>query len=443
MNQNNRITFTPALKHCILPLLLSFTLASCKTLGTLSASRDLSNVSNELVLEINKFTYTIANEHDQFYSFIGVRALAMVHLAIHDIFNSRTAQYKTYHFKGSAPKIDPLAASITATKTILTEAYPDRKDTIAMVCEAWLQNIPHTSNRSEATAFGERLANNLIVFRKNDGHRKQGNYTPMTKPGNYRYTPGYDWVLKPDFSVARPFTLDSLTQFRSPAPPSIASQAYAESFEQVKTFGKKNSGARTTDQTDYAHWWAEFGEHSWNRIGRITARKKALPIVAANRMFALLNMNLYDLYLASLESKYHYDTWRPYTAIKNAALDGNTKTRGDRNWKPEMVTPPWPEYPSAHAATGAAGAEILTHIYGTAKVSFAMQSTTALPNSKTRYYSDLDEAANECADSRIMNGYHFGFATEEGKRQGRAIAKHTIKHFLNPNRYTDIRYGQK
>ena len=59
-------------------------------------------------------------------------------------------------------------------------------------------------------------------------------------------------------------------------------------------------------------------------------------------------------------------------------LDDNPETEGDENWQPEMQTPPWPDYPSTHAAVGAIGAEIVRHVYGTDEVSFSMESTTAL-----------------------------------------------------------------
>jgi hypothetical protein len=95
-----------------------------------------------------------------------------------------------------------------------------------------------------------------------------------------------------------------------------------------------------------------------------------------------------------------------------------------------MQTPPWPEYPSAHAAVGSAGAEILSAVYGTPEVHFEMESVTALPDGLVLAYDNLDDAARDCADSRIMNGFHFRFATEEGKRQGRVIAKHTLNNYL-------------
>ena len=386
-----------------------------------------------MVIDLNNLTYTIANEHDHFYSFIGVRALAMVHLAMHDIFNSTEPTYERYYWKHKIENANPFVASIEATRSILVKAYPERVDTINLVCNSWLEKIADTTGMKAGINFGKQVAGAYIKLREHDGHEKEGDYTPMTKPGDYQYTPGNNnWVLKPDFSVARPFTLDSLTQFRSPKPPSLNSDEYLESYNEVKDYGCKESKFRTQDQTNYAHWWAEFGEHGWNRIGRLTAKETRLPIIETNRMFALFNMNLYDLYLASLESKYYYDTWRPYTAIRNGESDNNPKTKGDPGWEPEMQTPPWPEYPSAHAAVGAAGAEILASIYGTSEVSFTMESVMALPTAKERSYDNLDKAADECANSRVMNGFHFRFSTEEGKRQGRAITKHTIEHYLIP-----------
>ena len=104
----------------------------------------------------------------------------------------------------------------------------------------------------------------------------------------------------------------------------------------------------------------------------------------------------------------------------------------DPDWVPEMATPPWPDYPSAHAAVAAGEAEIVSHVFGTPEITFTMESLTALPTAKVRTYHNLDSAANECAESRIMNGFHFRFATEAGKKQGREVAKHIIQNYLRP-----------
>jgi hypothetical protein len=388
----------------------------------------------ELIIAINRLTYTLADQHDHFYSFIGVRTLAMVHLSIHDIFSASYGKYAPYYWDKKWPEgVDPQSAAIESARILLAEAYPQRLDTINLACNTLLSGIASTPPGSSGQALGKEVARAYLELRANDGHKKEGNYTPMTKPGDYQYTPGNnDWVLRPDFTVARPFTLDTVTQFRSPPPPPLSSEAYAESYEEVKAYGSKQSRVRTKDQTAYAHWWAEFGEHSWNRIGRITARANNLPFIEANRMFALFNMALYDLYLASLESKYFYDTWRPYTAIRQGDTDGNPATVADPGWEPEMKTPPWPEYPSAHAAVGALGATLLTEVFGSPQVSFTMESVTALPEARERSYYDLNQAAEACADSRVMNGFHFRFATEEGLLQGKKIAQHTLQGFLRP-----------
>jgi len=390
-------------------------------------------LSNDIILDFNRLTYTLADQHDHFYSFIGIRTLTMVHLSFHDVLNAISPRYETYAYHLENPDTNPIPAISQAARRILLAAYPDRGDTINKVYEKWIQTIADSKVRKKGIELGNKVAEIYLHLRKGDGHEKQGDYTPMTKPGDYQYTPGWDsWVLKPDFNYARPFAMDTVIQFRSPPPPDLTSDAYADSYLEVKTYGGRNSSVRSEDQTNYAHWWAEFAEHSWNRIGRITAKERKLPIHETARMFALVNMDIYDIYLASLESKYFYDTWRPFTAIRGAETDGNPTTEPDPDWEPEMLTPPWPEYPSAHAAVGAGGAEMVAHVYGTSEISFAMESVTALPDGRIRFISNLDTAAQECADSRIMNGFHFRFATEEGLKQGREIAKFIIAHYLQP-----------
>lgn len=403
--------------------------------GVTEKYQDLEQITpdNKILIELNSLTYKIADQHDHFYSFMGIRTLTMVHLSIHDLLNVINPRYETYAYHIKHPEADPVAAISQVTRRILENAYPDRKDTIDLICNKWLIPIKTSISKQQGIDLGNAVAHSYINLRNGDGHEKQGDYTPMSKPGDYQYTPGWNnWVLKPDFNFARPFALDTVNQFRSPPPPDLESDTYTASYREVKTYGEKYSQIRSEDQTNYARWWAEFAEHSWNRIGRITARAHNLSIHETARMFALINMDIYDIYLASLESKYYYDTWRPYTAIRQAELDGNPATDPDHDWEPEMLTPPWPEYPSAHAAVAAGGAEIVSRIYGTAEISFMMESITALPQAKTRYFSNLDSAAQECADSRIMNGYHFRFATKEGLRQGRKIAKFILDHYLRP-----------
>ena len=137
-------------------------------------------------------------------------------------------------------------------------------------------------------------------------------------------------------------------------------------------------------------------------------------------MFAALQMAQADAYVACLESKYHYDYWRPITAIRSADADGNPATAADPTWGPfDPVTPPVPEYPSAHAAAAAAGAMVMNSVFGSS-ANFSYQSSTA---SATRAFNSdrYVQIAREIALSRIYVGYHFRHAVEAGWVQGRAV----------------------
>ena len=114
---------------------------------------------------------------------------------------------------------------------------------------------------------------------------------------------------------------------------------------------------RTSDQTSYTKFWYEFSEAGWNRVARTVVASKNLNMLEAARLFALVDMAIADAYIAGWDSKFHYNFWRPYTAIRNAANDGNNATTGDATWEPAEPTPPVQDYPSTHSALGNAAAE--------------------------------------------------------------------------------------
>ena len=94
-------------------------------------------------------------------------------------------------------------------------------------------------------------------------------------------------------------------------------------------------------------------------------------------MFALVNFALADGYIAGFEAKYHFRFWRPETAIRAAATDGNRLTEADPNWKPFQITPPVPDYPSTHTVVGWAAAEVLIGTLGDRRAVQRRQSDAA------------------------------------------------------------------
>ncbi len=107
----------------------------------------------------------------------------------------------------------------------------------------------------------------------------------------------------------------------------------------MKRLGGKGSTARSAEQTAYGAFWYEFSDIGWNRAARVAATDRKLGLQATARLFALLNMAMSDAYVAGWDSKFHYDFWRPTTAIRAAATDGNPATAADASWESELVTP--------------------------------------------------------------------------------------------------------
>ena len=68
------------------------------------------------------------------------------------------------------------------------------------------------------------------------------------------------------------------------------------------------------------------------------------------QLFALADTASADALIACWDSKYHFEFWRPFTAIPAADTDRNADTPADPAWRPLLPTPNFPEYPSAPAA---------------------------------------------------------------------------------------------
>jgi hypothetical protein len=145
---------------------------------------------------------------------------------------------------------------------------------------------------------------------------------------------------------------------------------------------------------------------------------------------ASIYVSFADAIGACFEAKYHYDTWRPVSAIQMADTyrsDGNDATQADPAWTPVLPTPNHPEYPAAHSCTSGSVGEALRHFYGTPKVTFTWDSKVT---GATRTYAGIDAFNAEAGMARIHGGMHFGFATVAGEELGRRVAQWVAaRHF--------------
>jgi hypothetical protein len=359
-----------------------------------------------------------------------IRAHVMMHIAMHDALNAVIPLYNQYAYGGHDPGAHPIAAAAQAAHDVGVSQYPDQQARLDSELARWLSPIPDTPHKARGIAVGRQSAAAILALRVNDGWDYQGTYTFSNGAGDYQTTPPWSgFVLQPGFRYAKPFGLRSPDQFRPGPPPRLDSAQYAAAFNEVKDFGRVNSVVRTADQTLYAVWWMEFAETSVNRLARQLVTERRAHLWQAARMFALINMGLYDGYIATFDAKYEYNHWRPYTAIRQAGLDGNPATVADPNWEPLRTTPPFPDYVSAHATGTKATMDILARTFGD-KVSFTMATTTAPPQMPTRSFPSFSAAAAECADSRVRLGFHFRYATDAGLKLGSAVADWLDQNYL-------------
>jgi membrane-associated phospholipid phosphatase len=143
-------------------------------------------------------------------------------------------------------------------------------------------------------------------------------------------------------------------------------------------------------------------------------------VFSAARVLALVNFALADGFIAGFDAKYEFRFWRPETAIQQAGTDGNPATEPDPAWRPFLITPPVPDYPSTHTVLGWAAAEVLSEALGNG----VRYTTTSLSlPGVTRSYMGFSKAAEENGLSRIYAGIHFGDAVKAGRRQGRSIGQ--------------------
>jgi hypothetical protein len=143
-----------------------------------------------------------------------------------------------------------------------------------------------------------------------------------------------------------------------------------------------------------------------------------------------MNLATADAYISSFNTKYEFDFWRPVTAIRAAANDGNNDTHADPNWTPLIVTPPMPAYSSGHSTFGAAAAVTLASFFGTDAIAF--NSTSAFLTGVTRSFTSFSEAADENARSRMLGGIHWSFDNDDGLTAGRALGTYVVSNFLIP-----------
>ena len=389
-----------------------------------------SAANADVVLDWNNIMVATVSGQNPFAQ---ARFAAITQLAVFEAVNAVTGQYTPYLGTISAPPGSSVeAAAIASAHMVLRNYFPGASATLDAARANSLASIPDGLAKLNGIAVGQAAAAALIAARAYDGSAPPQFYTPASSdPGQWQPTPACPAAggILLQWRNVTPFAVQSSSQFRSDPPPSLSGPQYATSYNEVKLVGDLNSTARPPHLSDVATFYSLVSAVAvWNPVAGQLAIEQGSSLAENARTLALINMAMSDALVTVMETKYYYTRWRPETAIRDGALDGNPRTEPDPAFKPFIVTPCFPSYPSAHGSASYSAREILARIFGSRPHSITL-SNPADPGVVLQY-NNLTAITDDIDDARVYGGIHFRYDQEAGGDQGSAIGKYIYREKL-------------
>jgi hypothetical protein len=372
-----------------------------------------------------------------------VIGMAMVHGAIYDAVNAIDGGHQPYLPQPPASPTASLDAAVAAAAYNVLLGLPVKMPPLVLPASlagdyaASLAPIPDGAAKTDGIAAGEAAAAAMLATRADDG--RYGTYrfpVPLISViGEWRPEPSTQagdpnaWLKN-----VTPFAIADPAHYGTLGPNDLTSKKYAEDFNEVKALGAKTGSSRTAAQTEVANFWAVNPIKLWSGIVRTLATQEQLSTVDAARYYALSFMAATDTLISVWNDKAHWLSWRPVTAIHEAANDGNPDTSADTAWQPFLATPPYPDQPSGHTSLATAITMTAERFFHTDKIAFSATNgllyAVGTTTSATRDFTSLSQARDEVVEARILQGIHFRRADEDGVAVGKGVTNYVNSHLF-------------
>lgn len=291
-------------------------------------------------------------------------------------------------FPSAEAAVAGAAAAVLAG--VLPDAAPGRFTELADEAAVTLMHagVAFRSDVEAGLALGRAVGERAVALAADDqpGSAWDGSGR-LTGPGFWEPTgPAFvDPPVEPLAPFWRCWTLTSGDQFRPAAPPAFGAPGYQSQLGAVR----EAVARRTFEQARAANFWQSGpASTAWDNVAIDSIGRYGLDLPHAARALALTGIAIADAEVAAWDAKYAYWTARPITVAPELDI--------------LFDTPPFPSYPSAHAAVSNAAAVVLAHLF---------------PNDQ----AGLLALASEAADSRAWGGIHFPIDNDAGQLLGRNV----------------------
>ena len=377
--------------------------------------------------------------------------VAMVHGAIYDAVNAIVGGHEPYLPGLSAPSTASQAAAVAqaghdvlygivpAADTPANNAVRARVDGLLATS---LASIDPSQAKSDGIAIGAAAAAAMLGARAGDGRFDAEPFIPSTDVGKWRLVAPLNANVQGQMATVAPFTMKSPGQFTTEGLPAVTRAQDAAEFNEVKALGAQSGSSRTPAQTLMAGFYTANPLFFYNTGLRAIATAEGLSTSDQARLFVKTSMAGADALIGCWYNKKLWSTWRPATAIHEAATDGNPDTEPDATWTSLFAAPGYPDEPSGYNCYTGGFWQSVRFFFGTDKYAFSLTSPGVAENAlagnpigvpgSTRTYGRFTDVIRETIDGRILNGYHFRTADVHGAWIGKKAAQWIHKHYFEP-----------
>ncbi|MFM7839017.1 MAG: vanadium-dependent haloperoxidase, partial [Chitinophagaceae bacterium] len=301
-----------------------------------------------------------------------------------------------------------------------------------------LAQLPVDAQKITASVgYGRKAGELLFKWAAADGYLQRNArpaYIVTKQAGRWIPTPpDYMDAVEPNWKTLRPYFLDSAAQFRPVPPLAFDSSRSSPYFQQVKQVYEavKDSAPEsaliarfwdcnpnisvTQGHVTYFQQKISPGGH-WVHIAAAVCDKEKYDLLKAAQLLSTTALAIAEGFISCWEAKYYYTTIRPETVINRY---------WDKDWRPLLQTPPFPEYPSGHSVVSGAASSVLSALVSPA-YSFT-DSTEVAFGMPVRTFSSFLQAGQEASRSRLYGGIHYPQALDNGFAEGQAVANYLLR----------------